>query len=156
MMQRASGTKKTESTKSQTEAAPSTPDLRNLLGNLRLPGVDIEALIQGRRKDVEALVAANQKAYQGFDSLIRRQGELLSEAMKEWQSGAKELLSPTSGADMASKAANRAQEAFGHALANMRDLAEMATKSHEEVVSIVNKRMRERLDELRSQFKPKA
>lgn len=153
-MQKTTGTKKPASAKSEPAPAAAAPkfDLRSMLEGLRMPGLDVSALMDSRRKDVEALIAANQRAYQGFEALTRRQAEILAEGMKAWQEGAKEMIGPASAGEKATRSASRAQEAFGHALSNMRELAEMAAKSQQEVVGIINKRVREGIQEFREQF----
>lgn len=166
MTQKASATRKTAGTPSasprpaaaQDESGAARPgfDIRALLDRLSLPGVDVQALLESRRKDVEALVAANQRAYQGFEALTRRQAEILAEAMQVWQAGTREVLATTGAPEKANRSAGRAQQAFGEALASMRELAELAAKSHEDVVRILNKRVHEGLDELREQLKTRA
>ena len=150
---------KTPSTKSakaepaaEGQASPllSKPDLRRLLEGLKLPGIDVQGLLESRGKDVEALLAANRKAMEGYQELARKQAELLAEAMRELQDGAREVLSPAAAPETLSRAATRAQKAFTQALADMRTLAEMAASSHQEVMSIVNQRIADGLRELRA------
>ena len=51
----------------------------------KIPGVDLGAVVEARRKDIEALTQANQQAYQGMQALAQRQAEILKETMSEWQ-----------------------------------------------------------------------
>lgn len=161
-MQKNTGSKKGETTRSgpakPEPPSPDTPsgssgfDLRRMLETLRLPGVDVAALIESRRKDVEAVVAANQRAVQGIEALTRRQAEILAATMNGWQEGTRDLLAAGTAPERANRSAGRAQQAFGEALANMRELAELVAKSHEDVIGIINARMQAHIDELRSQF----
>jgi phasin family protein len=146
---KAGGAKATSSTSS---SAIPTLDIRKLLEKLKLPGVDVQALIDSSRKDLETLKAANEQAYVGYQALTRRQGEILAEAMQEWQAGAQQLLSAKGAPELANITSSRAQHAFGQALANMREMAEMAARSHEQVIGIVNKRVHEGLDGIREQL----
>lgn len=151
-----SGAGKKETGKADASAAiPKVLDIRKLLEKLKLPGVDVEALLESHRKDVETLIAANEKAYLGLQALTRRQAEILAEAMQDLQEGTKELLATKGVPDRAGRTASRTKQAFGQALSNMREVAEMAAKSHEEVIAILNKRVHEGLDGLRDQLNRK-
>ena len=69
------------------------PDINQLLAQFKLPGVDVNALIEGRRKDIEAVAAANRHAYEGMQLLAQRQAEMLREAIAEWQQAASQAMS---------------------------------------------------------------
>jgi phasin family protein len=60
--------------------------------------------------------------------------------------------SPT---EMAATGTELATQAFGRALANMRELAEMATKSQSQAYEVLNKRFQENLEEMRKLMQPK-
>jgi phasin family protein len=132
-----------------TPAAPKWPmlDLRRLLEKLKLPGIDVSGLIDSRRKDVEALLVANEQAYRGFEAVVRRQGEMLAEAMKGIKAGAKDSLATKGAVARAQGAASLAQQAFGQALADMKEIAELSAGSQKRVVETLNKRLRESINE---------
>ncbi len=131
-------------------------DLRALLEKLRLPGVDTQKLIEGRRKDIEALMAANERAFTAIEALTRKQGELLSDVMKEWQANAKDVVAPTTVIEKINQTATHAQRAFTHALTNMKEMAEIAARSNQDVLDILNKRYKEGVEEFRSSIRTKA
>ena len=68
-------------------ANPQMPimDINQLMEQFKIPGVDVSAIMESRRKDIEALVAANRQAYEGMQKLGQRQAEMLRDAMAEWQ-----------------------------------------------------------------------
>ena len=84
-----------------------------------------------------------------FEALTRKQSELLGELVKEWQAGAKDVLGKTSSAERINQVASHVQHAFVNAVAVMRDMAEIAAKSSQDVVTILNKRYHDGLAELR-------
>ena len=47
-------------------------DITKILEQFKLPGIDIQAVLDARRKDVEALTQANQIAYESMQALARR------------------------------------------------------------------------------------
>jgi phasin family protein len=129
-------------------------DVTKLLEQFKLPGIDIDAIVQARRKDVEALTQANQIVYEAMQALARREAEILQQTMAEWQ-GAMAGMAGNNPAEMAAKGTELATQAFGRALANMRELAEMASKSQAQTYEVLNKRFQENLENLRKLMQPK-
>ena len=126
------------------------PDINQLLAQFKLPGVDVNALIEGRRKDIEAVAAANRHAYEGMQLLAQRQAEMLREAIAEWQQAASQAMSSQgASAGTTAKQIELGKQALAKALENMRELAEMATKSQTEAFEVVNRRFHQSLDELK-------
>jgi phasin family protein len=132
---------------------PILPDIRKIIDQLKVPGLDIKQLIESSRKDVEALVAANERAYSAMDTLARRQAELLTKTINEWQAGTKDLLTGKAAAKTASQQVDQAQQALERALGNMRDIAEFVAKSHEDVTGILNRRFQENMEDFKARLK---
>ena len=133
---------------------PPFVDITKILEQFKLPGMDISALMEARRKDVEALTQANQIAYQSMQALAQREAEILQQTMAEWQ-GAMAGMAGKSPTEMAAKGTELATQAFGRALANMRELAEMASKSQTQTYEVLNRRFQENLEDLRKLMQPK-
>ena len=129
-------------------------DVTKILEQFKIPGVDLNAVLEARRKDVEALTQANQIAYDNMQALAKREAEILQQTMSEWQA-AMAGMSRKSPAEMAASGTELATQAFGRALANMRELAEMATKSQTQAYEVLNKRFQENLEEMRKMMQPK-
>ena len=129
-------------------------DVTKILEQFKLPGVDMQAILEARRKDLEALAQANQIAYDNMQALARREAEILHQTMAEWQ-GAMAGMAGKSPVELAAKGTELAAQAFGRALGNMRELAEMATKSQAQTYEVLNRRFQENLDELRKLMQPK-
>ncbi len=126
-------------------AAGETPgfDFTKLMSQFRLPGVDFAALVDRERKNIEAFAKANRIAFEGWQRLVRRQAEILQEMMKE-------VVANAGQQDAIKKRADLAKEGFEKALANMRELAEMATKSQKEAFDVVRKRIEENVEGIRN------
>jgi phasin family protein len=118
------------------------PDLRRLFDAIKLPTVDVQGLIEARGKDVEALLAANRRAFEGYQEYNRKQAEILTRTMQQLQSGASDLIS---GQPAPASVSGAAQQWFNQALTDMQTMAEVAARAHEDVVTIVNRRIGEGL-----------
>ena len=128
-------------------------DIRGMLEKLKLPGVDVAGLVDSRRQDIEALIAANKKAYSGFEAVTRRQREMLAEAMKELQDNAKATLAADGAKKRVSLVAEHAKKALDQALADMKEIAELSATSQKHVMDTLTKRLRESLSETGKRLK---
>jgi phasin family protein len=124
-------------------------DISKLTADYKLPGVDMDQLLATQRKNIEALTAANQLAFEGMQAVLRRQTEILRQSMEQASSMVSELMAAGAPEDKVAKNAELAKVAFEKALANMRELAEMVAKSNAEAAEVISKRVSESLDELK-------
>jgi phasin family protein len=113
-----------------------------LLQPFKIPGVDFSSIVDRERKNIEALAEANRIAFEGWQNLVRRQSEILQDSMKRAVEDAK-------GQTALKNAAELARGAFETALGNMRELAEMATKSQRDAFEVIRKRVEENMNALR-------
>lgn len=124
-------------------------DLRKTLEQLKLRGPSTQALLDHGRQDIEALLAANERVFTGFEAISHKQAELLGHIMREWQAGAKDAISHGDSSEKVNQAATHAQRAFTHALASMKEMADIAAKAHEDVLTILNQRYQANVEAFR-------
>jgi len=113
-------------------------DFTKLMKDFELPGVDLAAIMDRERKNIEALTEANRVAFEGWQALVRRQAEILEESIRR-------AVGTVQGEDAGTKRMDMAAHAFETTLANMRELTEMAVKSQTEAFDIIRKRVGENL-----------
>ena len=130
-------------------------DYSKMFANGKAPSFDFEAAFSSQRKNVEALTAANRVAFEGVQTVLRRQTELAREAIEELSSLSKEFTSAGSAEDKLAKQADAAKAAFETALANTRELAGLVQKAGDEAVSVISKRVVANFDEMKSALQPK-
>lgn len=117
-------------------------DFTKMLQQFQIPGVDFASIIERERKNIEALAEANRIAFEGWQNLVRRQSEILQDSMRRAVEDAKNQNALRNGAELA-------RSAFETALANMRELAEMAAKSQRDAFEVIRKRVEENMNALR-------
>ena len=105
------------------------------------------AIASNGRKDLEALIKANQKSYQGLQSVVQRQTEMLRDSITAWQGTMKSLPGNDPKEGMA-KLDVMGRAAFKQALDDIRELADMAAKSQAEAFEIVRERIASNVDEV--------
>ena len=125
-------------------------DASKMMSDLKLSGVDMQALLAAQRKNIEALTAANQLVVQGMQNVAKRQSEILAQAMAEVATAAQQLASAGSPQERTAKQTELSQRAFEKALANMRELAEMISQSNTQAFEVVNQRVSESLEDLKN------
>jgi phasin family protein len=124
-------------------------DLTKMFSDLKLPGLDPAALAAAQQKNIEALTAANKRAYEGYQALAKRQAEIFKDNLEEL-AGMLKNATPSNAADInPSKQADLVRQTVEKALANMRELSEMLAKTNTEAFELINKRLQENLEELR-------
>ena len=125
-------------------------DFPKLMGDFKVPGVDVEAVVSSQRRNLEALGEANKLAVEGLQAVAKRQTEIFRQMMEEASHAMREMMAAGSPEDKASRQTELVKEAFTRAIGNMRELAEMVSKSQGEAFDVINKRVTDSLDELKS------
>ncbi|MDR3455466.1 MAG: phasin family protein [Rhodoferax sp.] len=139
-----------------TPAAQANPfgDLTKIIEQFKVPGVDMSAIVEARREDIEALVEANKAAYESMQALARKQGEMLTQAMQGIQDAVKGAVGGAGFADPA-KQAELARKACEKALADMKELAEMARNSQADTLAHITQRASKHAEALKKLMQPK-
>ncbi|MBX3455088.1 phasin family protein [Ferrovibrio sp.] len=125
-------------------------DAQKMFGDFKLPGFDAEALAATQKKNLEAIAAANKKAFEGYQALAARQAEIFQQGMDELSSLVKDAVSKGAKDANPAKQAELVKAAVERALANLKELAELAAKTNTETFETLNKRANESLEELRA------
>jgi phasin family protein len=130
-------------------------DFTKILEQFKIPGVDMASVIEARRKDIEALTEANRIAFEGMQSLVQKQTEILRKTMEEMQKAAKEMAAGGGSMPNIANAGEFAQRTLLNAFQNMRELAEGVQKSQADALQIMNKRVLQNMEELKKLMQPK-
>ena len=126
-------------------------DIKKLTEKFQLPGVDVAALVDWQRKDMETLVEANRQAYEGVRALIERRNEILQETLAQFQAAVKDATS----SEAIAKQAEAGKQGVQQVLANIRELAEIEAQSRNNAWKVVQDRMQENLANLQKLLQPK-
>ncbi len=130
-------------------------EITKALESMKLPGVNVEALLSSQQKNIEALNAANRVAIEGIQTLGQRQAEILRLAMEEAAKAAQDVATVGQPQEIPAKQAEIAKAAFEKGLANMQELAELAARANSDTLAVVNKRFAESFDDFKAIFAQK-
>jgi len=130
-------------------------EFTKMMEQFKLPGIDVAAIMEARRKDLEALAAANQTALQGMQSLAQKQAEILQTTLTQLQSLVQQATQSGSATEISAKTGELVQQALHKALENMRELAEAGYKAQSDTFAVITKRVQENIQELQALLQPK-
>ncbi len=126
--------------------AASLRDLVSRLSKLEVAGF-AGRLVQGWRKDLEVIVAANRRSYAGLQEVVRRQTAQIMEAVSELQTVGK-VMATVGPKDSVRNLDDLALASLKLALNDVRELAELAASSQREAFELVQQRVVENIDEV--------
>ena len=86
---------------------------------------------------------------EGAQAIFRRQGEILKATMEDANRQVKTMLADGTPEDRVASQTDAIKTAFEQAMANYREMVEMASKANAEALSVMSKRVSESLDELK-------
>ena len=123
--------------------------------DLKVPNVDVEAILEHHRKNLEALEKSARASAAGASSLLSRQREMLQDTLREVTDMAQSYRAPGNPQELMTKQAEFAKKSFETALKNAGEVAELVKKSGTESVEILRKRIKEAMEEIRSGYEKK-
>lgn len=124
-------------------------DVTKIMGDLKFPVVGFDTVVETQRKNIEALTAANQTAFEGVQALFQRQAEVVRSSVEELTKATTDLWSTASPEEKAAKQAELVKKSYESAVANLREAIDMLAKSNTQAADLINKRVGESLDELK-------
>ncbi|MER8866923.1 phasin family protein [Mesorhizobium sp. M0751] len=118
--------------------------------DLKLPNVDVEAILAHNRKNLEALEKSARASAAGASALLSRQREMLQDTLREITDMAQNYRAPGNPQEMMQKQAAFARKSFETALKNAGEMAELARVSGTESIEILRSRIKEAMEEIRA------
>ena len=126
--------------------------LRKFGGDLGLPKVDVDKLIESHKKNIDALSQSATVAAQGAQSVAQRQREIFEAGLQEATKLARGYQPLGKLQDNLALQTEFAKKVFEIAVKGAEDSAATARQSTGEAVKIIQDRLKESFDEMRSNF----
>ena len=123
--------------------------------DLKMPAVDVDAVIEHHRKNLDAFEKSAKASAAGASALMNRQREMLQDTLREITDMAQGIRSSGNPQDMMAKQAEFAKRSFEAAVRNAGEVAEMVQKSGAESIEILRERIRGAMDEIRQGYEKK-
>ena len=132
-----------------------TDMFRNLGEQLKIPPFDVKKIMEHQQKNLEAMAKSWQAMAGGANEIAKKQREIFEEAVKDVTAMVQTYKPGGSPQEIMAKQAEFAKKAMEAAIANTRDIAELVQKSSSDAFKIVQDRMKESYDEIRSTVEKK-
>lgn len=124
-------------------------EFTKMAGQYQIPGVDVQALVDAQRRNIEALTAANRAAFEGAQALAARQTEIITESVDSMKSALEALSKSGPTPQAAAQQVSLLKDAYEKTLKDSRELAEIVAKTNKDAAETINKRISEGLEEIR-------
>ncbi len=122
---------------------------------LKVPSLDMTKIMEHHQKNLEAMAKSWQAMAGGAGEVAQKQRAILEAAMKDMAEMAQSYRPGGSPQDVMAKQTEFAKKAMEAAIANTRDIAELVQKSSTEAFRIVQDRMKESYEEIRTTVEKK-
>ena len=117
---------------------------------LKVPSFDMTKIMEHHQKNIDAMGRSWQAMASGATAVANKQREIFEGAMKEVAEMARDYKPGGSPQEMFSRQTEFAKKAMEAAITNTRDIAELVQKSGTDALKIIQERMQESYEEIRS------
>ena len=131
-------------------------DMFKKLGEqLKVPSFDMGKIVEHHQKNLDAMTRSWQAMAGGATAIATKQREIFEGAVKDVTAMAKDYKPTGSPQEFIAKQTEFAKKAMEAAIANTRDIAELAQKSGTDALKVIHDRMHESYQEIRSTLEKK-
>ena len=116
------------------------------------PTLNVEALLDGHRKNVVAMTKANQIVFDGLKTLAQRERDVFKSTVDDYTTVSSDVLTGTSVQERATKQVDGAGHIYASSVARFLELSDIAVKTNFSAADILNARVTEMFDEFRALF----
>jgi phasin family protein len=124
-------------------------DMTKFMGDFKVPGFDVDAMLAAQQKNLQAVTEANKLAMEGLQAVAKRQTDVLKQTMEELTSTMQQMMANGAPQDKIAQQAELAKDGFEKVLSNMKEVSEMVAKSNTEAADVLSKRISQQLDEIK-------
>jgi phasin family protein len=123
---------------------------------LKMPKVDVDAVLDHHRKNFEALEKSARATAAGASSVMSRQREMLEESLHEIADMARNYRPSGNTQEFVGKQADFARKSFDTAVRNASEVADLVKKSGAESIDILRVRIKDAMAEIREGYEKKS
>jgi phasin family protein len=124
--------------------------IKEMFSATKLPGIDADAVLATQKKNMDALIEANQVVVAGYQDVFKRQIALFESAFADAKVKLTDAKGQTPTAEQATQNVEAVKTAFEKAAADVKELAELAQKANTGAFEIVKARAEEAVAEFKT------
>jgi phasin family protein len=122
---------------------------------LKIPSFDVTKIMEHHQKNLDAMGRSWQAMASGATAIANKQREIFESVIKDITEIAKDYKPNGSPQEIFAKQTEFGKKAMEAAIANTRDIAELVQKSGSDALKIIQERMHESYEEIRSSIEKK-
>ncbi|MFO1188484.1 MAG: phasin family protein [Alphaproteobacteria bacterium] len=122
-------------------------DFTKIMGDFRVPQIDPGVFMSIQKKNLDALTAANQIAFDSLRATAKRQSEIVTLNVEAFSSATHSITGAKTFEDQAAAQATFLKDAFERSLSQARELAEIFTDTANKVTDVVKARIVDAISE---------
>jgi phasin family protein len=130
-------------------------EMTRTMAKVKIPGIDMDALVAMQRDNLEALTTANKAAAEGLRAIAEWETKVLKGAMEEVSKAAGALSKVRSPQDLVTEQADVAKQTFQTSVASLRELADIVSSANQAMSRAITERVPDSLDEIKEVMKVK-
>ena len=123
---------------------------------MKVPSFDMTKIMEHQQKNLEAMTKSWQAMAGGANEIAQKQKAIFEAAVKDMTEMAQSYKPGGNPQEVMAKQAEFAKKAMEAAIANTKDIAELVQKSSTEAFKIVQHRMQESYEEIRTSVEKKS
>lgn len=123
---------------------------------MKVPSFDMTKIMEHQQKNLEAMTKSWQAMAGGANEIAQKQKDIFQAALKDMTEMAQSYKPGGNPQEVMAKQAEFAKKAMEAAIANTKDIAELVQKSSTEAFKIVQERMKESYEEIRTSVEKKS
>jgi phasin family protein len=127
-------------------------DFTRIVGEFKLPQVNLESVVESTRKNLAALTSANTAAVESMKAIGQRHGDMVRSAMEDLSKHGSEVLAAATVEEKAAKQIDFAKRSYEAAIANSKELVDLYSKGQSEAFAAISGRFSEFADEVKASF----
>lgn len=125
-------------------------DLSKMMSDFKIPGINFDSLFAIQRKNVEAMTALNQAAFDNMQTIAHRQAEIVRQACEDAVRITNSIMSASSPQDKVQIQTEASKAAVEKCMNNAREMSEALSRYNTQAMETLSTRMRESMEELRN------
>ncbi len=127
------------------------PEFDKMFDQAKMPGMDMQAMIDAHQKNVAALVEANKAVMAGYQELYKRQVALVEEGLAKAKDQMMDMQAQPMSADGAQKQMETLKDALEKVTTDIKELTELAQQANIEAFNIIKARFEEAMADFKVQ-----
>jgi len=112
--------------------------------------LDLKAMMETQRKNMQALAEINQRTMEGWQTLARQQAEMVSDFLQDNSTLARESFSEGTPEQKMARQSEIFKKTYQRSLAHSQELAKIVTDCSKEAGDVVSKRIFATLNEVKA------